>query len=314
MRLTIPACILTAVFSLAVFGQDTAAQPQFDVASIKPAAQTPGPMMFGCRGGPGTADPGRLTCANANLGMLMMRAYGVQSYQITSPDWFNSERFDIAAKVPDGATKEQLNLMLQNLLAERFQVKLHRETKELPIYALVVGKGGPKVKPSEETAPATDGTRDAGPPDGPPPPPRPGPDGFPQLPKGGRGIMMMMQPGRLRVAGSHQPISELAKMLGDQVGRPVRDETGLKGKYDFTLDFTPEPGQGPMRGMPMPMPPPGGGAIAGGGMPAPAGEPQEGGPTLMTAVQEQLGLKLESRKGPVEILVIDHAEKVPTEN
>ena len=81
-------------------------------------------MMFGCRGGPGTADPGRLTCTNANLGMLMMRAYGVQSYQITSPDWFNSERFDITAKVADGATKEQLNLMLQNLLAERFQVKL----------------------------------------------------------------------------------------------------------------------------------------------------------------------------------------------
>ena len=103
-------------------------------------------------------------------------------------------------------------------------------------------------------------------------------------------------------------------MLGDQVGRPVRDETGLKGKYDFTLDFAPEPGQGPMRGMPMPMPPPGGGAIAGSGMPAPAGESQEGGPTLMTAVQEQLGLKLESRKGPVETLVIDHAEKVPTEN
>jgi uncharacterized protein (TIGR03435 family) len=97
-------------------------------------------------------------------------------------------------------------------------------------------------------------------------------------------------------------------MLGEQLGRPVRDETGLKGKYDFTLDFAPEPGQGPMRGMPMPMPGPGGEGRG------PAPDSQEGGPSLLTAVQEQIGLKLESKKGPVDTLVIDHAEKVPTEN
>jgi uncharacterized protein (TIGR03435 family) len=309
MRLTILACGLAAPFCLAVFGQSTAGQPAFDVASIKPAApQTPGRMMMGCRGGPGTPDPGRLTCTNANLSMLMTRAYGVQSYQITSPDWFNSEHFDISAKISDGATKEQFNLMLQNLLAERFRVKLHRETKELPIYGLMVAKGGPKMKPSEEIPPAADGTNGEPPADGPPPPPRPGPDGFPQLPKGRQGLMVMMMPGRLRLVGSQQTTSELADRLGDQLDRPVRDETGLKGKYDFTLDFAPEPGQGPMRGMPMMMPGPGGEGRG------PAPDSQEGGPSLITAVQEQLGLKLESKKGPVEILVIDRAEKVPTEN
>jgi uncharacterized protein (TIGR03435 family) len=312
MRLTTLVCGLALQSCVAVFGQGTAGQPAFDVASIKPAAaQTPGRVMMGCRGGPGTPDPGRLTCTNANLSMLMMRAYDVQGYQVTSPDWFYSEHFDITAKVPDGATKEQFNLMLQNLLAERFQVKLHRETKELPIYALVLGKGGPKLKPSEEVPAATEGAKDPGPADGPPPPPKPGPNGMPQFPRGGRGMMMMVQNGRLRTVGRQQTAGGLASMLADQLGRPVRDETGLKGKYDFTLDFAPEPGQGPMRGMPMP---PGGGAMSGGGMGGPAGETQEGGPNIMTAVQEQLGLKLESKKGPVEILVIDHAEKAPTEN
>ncbi|MGP8247650.1 MAG: TIGR03435 family protein [Bryobacteraceae bacterium] len=312
MRLTILACGLAAQSYLTVFGQSAAGHPAFDVASIKPAAaQTPGRMMMGCGGGPGTPDPGRLTCTNANLSMLMTRAYGVQGYQITSPDWFNSEHFDITAKIPAGATKEQFNLMLQNLLAERFQVKLHRETKELPIYALVVGKGGPKLKPSEEAPPA-DAPKEGPPADGGPMgPPKRGPDGFPQLPRGGRGMMMMMQPGRLRLAGSQQTTSDLANILSGQLGRPVRDETGLKGKYDFTLDFAPEPGQGPMGGMMMPMPPPGGGTMSGGG---PASDSQEGGPPLITAVQEQLGLKLESKKGPVQILVIDHAEKAPTEN
>jgi uncharacterized protein (TIGR03435 family) len=124
--------------------------------------------------------------------------------------------------------------------------------------------------------------------------------------------MMMFMNGKMRLVGTQQTVSDLAQMLGGQLGRPVVDETGLKGKYDFTLDFTPEQGRGMPGGMPMPMPPPGGGS--GGVMAGPAGDNQEGGPTLITAIQEQLGLKLESKKGPVEILVVDHAEKVPTEN
>jgi uncharacterized protein (TIGR03435 family) len=116
------------------------------------------------------------------------------------------------------------------------------------------------------------------------------------------------------MAGNQQTTSDLARMLAGQLGRPVVDETGLKRKYDFTLDFTPDPGRGMPGGMPRPMPPPGGGGMAGGGMGGPAGDNQDAAPTLIVAVQEQLGLKLESKKGPVDILVIDHAEKVPTEN
>lgn len=312
MRSALLACGLAVRFCPAVFGQSAAGQPGFEVATVKPAApQTPGRMMMGCRGGPGTPDPGRFTCTNANLNMLVWRAYDVQGYQITSPDWFSSEHFDISAKVPDGATKEQFNLMLQSLLAERFHVKLHRESRELPIYALVVAKGGPRMKPSEEIPQAADGTKQAPSPDGPPPPMKRGADGFPEVPKGRTGLMIMLNNGRFRMVGTQQPVSELAKALGSQLGRPVHDETGLEGKYDFTLDFTPEPGQGPMGGMMM-GPPPGAGAMAGGA--GPAGDTQESGPSLLAALPEQLGLKLESKKGPVETLVIDRAEKVPTEN
>jgi uncharacterized protein (TIGR03435 family) len=314
-KVTLRATILALALQpwLFIFGQTAAGPPAFEVASVKPAAaQTPGRMMMGCRGGPGSPDPGLLSCSNVNVGMLMSRAYGVQGYQINGPAWFDSEHFDITAKIPAGATKDQFNQMLQNMLAERFQVKLHRETKELPMHRLAVGKGGPKMKPSGNVPPSEDAPKDLGPMGEPPPPPRPGPGGFPEPPKGRPGLMMMFMNGKMRLVGTQQTVSDLAQMLGGQLGRPVVDETGLKGKYDFTLDFTPEPGRGMPGGMPMPMPPPGGGS--GGGMGGPGADSQEGGPTLITAIQEQLGLKLESKKGPVEILVVDHAEKVPTEN
>jgi uncharacterized protein (TIGR03435 family) len=255
-----------------------------------------------------------LRCTNATLNMLMFQAYDVQSYQINGPAWFDSEHFDITAKIPAGATKEQFRLMLQNLLAERFQVKLHRETRQLPIYALLVGKAGPKMKPSADLPPQEDPPKEM--PDLPPPPPKPGPDGLPPIPKGRAGGFMMFMNGRFRMAGSQQTMADLARMLSNQLGRPVIDQTGLKGKYDFTLDFTPEPGRGMPGGMPMPMPPPGGGGGGGPMTAGSAGENQErdSAPSLFVALPEQLGLKLESRKGPVEFLVIDHAEKVPTEN
>ena len=315
VRPTILALSLAFQVWLPAFEQGAAEQPAFEVASVKPAAaQTPGRMMMGCSGGPGTPDPGMLRCTNASLSMLMMRAYDVQGYQISSPAWFDSEHFDITAKIPAGASKEEFRIMLQNLLAERFQVKLHRETKEMPMYALVTAKGGAKMTPSVETPAPEDAAKGMGPmgePPLPPLPPRGGAGGFPEMPKGRPGLAIMFMNGKMRLVGTQQAVSDLARMLGGQLGRPVVDETGLKGKYDFTVDFTPEPGQGLMRGMPMPPP---GGAMGGGGTGGPAGDSQEGGPTLIAAIQEQLGLKLESRKGPVEFLVVDHAEKVPTEN
>ena len=165
--------------------------------------------------------------------------------------------------------------MFQTLLADRFQLKLHRETKELPIYALLVGKNGPKLKPAESQE---------------------GPNG-----------RMMMRPGHFE--GSKFAMSSLADMLSRFVSRPVVDMTELKGIFDFTLNFAPDENMRMMGGMP---PPPGVHPEGGGEGRSPNANADS--PTLFVALQEQLGLKLEARKGPLEILVIDHAEKVPTEN
>ena len=309
---------------LAVCAAARAQGPTFEVASIKPAApMTAGRIMVGMGGGPGTRDPGQVTINNMSVRDLMTSAYNVKGFQITGPDWLDSQRFDITAKVPSGATKDDLNVMMQNLLKERFGLQLHHETKEMSMYALVIAKGGPKLKESEETpAPADGAASGPGNPDGPPPgaPPLPkiGKDGMPELPAGmrGRGLMMMMMNGKMRMVGNKTPMSRLVDILARQYDRPVTDQTGLTKNYDFTLDFAPE--QNMMKGMPMP--PPGGGM--GGPPPGAGGEGMHGADapaggevaTLAVALQEQLGLKLESKKGPVDLLVIDHIEKTPTEN
>jgi uncharacterized protein (TIGR03435 family) len=337
MRPAILGAGLIIFTSCATFGQSAAESPTFEVASIKPA---PPPTGMGIRvmmrGGPGTPDPGQLTYSNVSLKNVLMNAYAVKGYQINGPKWLDSERFDIVAKIPKGATKEQFQIMLQNLLAERFKLTLHHETKELPMYALVVGKGGPKMKESVDDGATAAGAASPGAsgPGGPsasaqppPPPPPPGSDGagpvmnrvkigadgMPQLPPGmGKGgMMMMMMNGRMRVVGNGQPVSALTEMLGNQLGRPVVDATELKAKYDLTLDFAPESMNGPMGMMPPPPPQHDGGPGPGGPM---AGAPDAGGPSIFTALQEQLGLKLEQRKGPVDLLVIDRLEKVPIEN
>src|SRR5947207_312669 len=139
MYRTILSASLAVLSCGAAFGQ---ASPSFEVASVKPAEapSTPGMLRVGMRGGPGTPDPGQITYSNVSLKNVIMNAYNVKGYQITGPKWLDSERFDIVAKVPKGATKEEFRLMLQNLLAERFKLSLHHESKELPIYGLVVGK------------------------------------------------------------------------------------------------------------------------------------------------------------------------------
>src|SRR5271157_3691397 len=145
-----------AVFtSCAAFAQTAENSPTFEVASVKPAAPIVGNrIMVGMRGGPGTPDPGQITYNNVTLKNVLTNAYGVKSFQISGPSWLDSERYDIVAKLPRGATKEQFMVMLQNLLAERFKLTLHREKRDLPMYALVVGKNGPKMKESvEEPAP-----------------------------------------------------------------------------------------------------------------------------------------------------------------
>lgn len=274
--------------------------PAFEVATIKPAApQEMGRMMVGMRGGPGTNDPGQATFTNMSLTGLVQVAWGVQDYQVTAPSWMDSTRFDVIVKVPAGASKEDFKAMMRNLLAERFKLAAHKESKEVPIYALVVGKNGAKLTESPKTAPADDET------DGgrrPPGPPQRDKDGFPIL-RGGRGNLIFMGPnGRLQMVSGHVTMAEFARNLSGMLGRPVVDQTGIQGEYDLKLEYTRE-GLPMPRGMPAPPP----------GMMPPA-EGGEAGPSIFTAVQERLGLKLDARKGPVDLIVVDSAEKTPTEN
>jgi len=298
-----------SVLSLFAAGAFAQGRPEFEVASVKPA---PPPsdnrirVMMG--GGPGTPDPGRINFENVNLRMVLTQAYAVKSYQISGPSTLDSERFNITAKVPQGTTKQQFQLMLQSLVADRFKLTLHREKKELPAYALMVAKGGPKMKVSPPEDPAGSATPG---PDGPPPQGRMqmGKDGFPQMPAGGpgRGMRMMMMPGKAKLAGNAMTMTQLAETLSQQLDRAVVDNTELTGKYDLELTFEPEQNRMMMglgRGGPGP------GAGEGGQHESEAEAPA----TIFTAVQEQLGLKLEPKKTSTEVLVIDHVEKTPIEN
>jgi len=307
------------------YGQTADKALTFDAASVK-QANLPAPdgsgriMMTGPTGGPGTGDPGRIHYPYMSLKNLLVNAYDVKSFQIQGPSWLDTERFDVNATMPPETTREQFRAMLQNLLAERFRITLHRETKDLPIYSLAVAKGGPKMRESEPVSPAEDNA--GAPPSSPfPAQPRIGPDGFPVLASqaGGRaGLILMMMPGRARLAGQQQTMLDLANRLTTQLGRPVADATRLTAKYDFTLTFSPE-GMNPPTG-------PGGGAgvmvraappspSGAGGVPAPEGLPTEDTPPdIFRAIKEQLGLALEPKKGPVELIVIDHIEKIPTGN
>jgi uncharacterized protein (TIGR03435 family) len=326
------------IIAFTAFAQTPAADKSltFEVASIKPL-QSPrsdiplAGFLLRPSGGPGSNDPGRINYPYMTLKNLLMTAYNVKNYQISGPGWLDSEWFNITATMPPDTTKEQLQIMLQNLLMERFKMSVHREKKNLPMYSLVVTKPG-KLK--ESTASGAPVGPDNPPSLPPPGPPKMGPDGFPVLPLGmtGRpGIMMMMMPGRARLMATAQTMQDFATRLSNQLNRPVIDNTGLTAKYDFTLTYAPDPNEGPGRGGPVPGgamialapgPGPGAGAAAGaapGPGPAPGGNDNavpdaETPPPLFGAVQSQLGLKLEPKKGAVDIIVIDRIEKTPTEN
>jgi uncharacterized protein (TIGR03435 family) len=260
------------------------AKLEFDVATVKPAAPLTGRPAP--RGGPGTASPERVNYTYLSMKNLLMTAYSLPVNQVLGPPWIDSERYDIVAKVPAGATKEQVNVMLQNLLATRFKLTVRLETRELPIYELVMAKNGSKLKPYVEDPNAPK-----------PEPGKPfatGKDGVPIPPPGT--LMMTMSAGRRRVTASKQTISRLAEMLGAELGRPVADKTGLAGEYDYSVEFRP---QGPNA-----VPP-------GQQLPPPA---DFDAPDLVVALQEQLGLKLEPKKGPVDVVVVEQGEKTPTEN
>jgi uncharacterized protein (TIGR03435 family) len=299
MSLTLEVLLALGLLSLV----QSPSRMEFEVASVKPAApQGPVGTFVGVRGGPGTADPERITYTNFPLRRLITEAYQVTSYQVIGPGFLDDfqARFDVAAKVPAGATKEQTRVMLQNLLADRFKLSLHHETKELPLYELTVAKNGPKIKPSVEDPnalkPAQGGS--------PPPAPKIGKDGFPELPPGRKATWMSMGPGGSRIVAMVQSLADFTSILVNQLGSLVVDKTGLTGTYDFVLEFSMEAGQVSLAR-----------SFAGGvGDPKPPQDSQPELPNMYTAVQEQLGLKLEKKKGPVDTLVIDHVERMPTEN
>ncbi len=301
-----------ALAATCVFAQTppAAAVLSFEAASVKPAPPPAGRGIRVMMGG----DPGRVNYSNVSLRELIRTAYQLKDYQISGPDWINSERFDIVAKLPEGAKESDKPAMMRTLLAERFKLTIHREKKELPAYALVVAKGGIKMKEFVE-APSDDAAARGGP-DAIPSPPKMGPDGSFKMPAGGRGGMMMMN-GMGRMQAQGVPIQNLTDFLSRTLDRPVLDETGLTAKYDISLNWTPEPGEGPM-GMKMAMAPREGGAPpAGGGGGGPEAHPDipvVSGPPLPIALQQQLGLKLEPKKLPLEMVVVDHIEKVPTDN
>ena len=253
----------------------------FEAASVKPSAAQTG--RYTMRGGPGTSDPGRIAYTNIMLRAVLLNAWDVKNYQLSGPDWIDTLRFDITAVLPPDATREQLQAMLRNLLETRFRMSLHREEKVLPVYALLTAKNGPKIRPLAEAAatPAEPGeaqiatVKQAE-----------GRDGFPVLSMPSPGLIVETKNASARITGKAVSMSKFADMLSSRIGRPVLDATGLTGNFTFQLYFTPD---GPN-----------------------AADGTE--PNIFSAVQEQLGLRLEARKAPVELLVIDHAAKVPAEN
>ena len=254
--------------------------PAFDVVSVKPNKSDGNMVRI-------MAKPDGYSASNVSLKMLVQAAYGIREDLISgAPSWADSARFDIDAKVAgsdvDALKKlspEQRRLILQPLLADRFKLKAHTETKQLPVYELVLAKGGSKLKEAAPGDTYANGIK--------------GPDGV------GRGGMMRV--GRGQLTAQAVPTTSLVNMLSQQLHRTVLDKTGLTGKYDLELNWTPDHGSDPM-------------------FKGPEGSPQRGdaapdasGPSIFTALQEQLGLKLQSAKGPVETLVIDHVE-MPSEN
>ncbi len=269
----------------------TTPAPAFEVVSIKPDRAGNGRTMISMH------PNGRFTAENISLKFLLQEAYRVKDSQIIGAQgWMATDHYDIEAKPEDALVEsqkgispehqhEQMMQMLQAMLADRFKLALHHETKELPIYALMVAKGGHKL---HEAAPSKDDEEIPGPmrPDGPQP----------------RHSIRMNGRGDLSI--SAESLDMFAEMLSRQTGRLVVNKTGLTGNYDFALKWTPDAGEGGMfKGPKQP----------GDGRSGDAPPPDAAGPSIFTALQEQLGLKLESQKGPVDTIVIDHVEK-PSEN
>jgi uncharacterized protein (TIGR03435 family) len=279
---------------------------EFDVASVKPDTAPMSPQTVHSNIPLGPQDMfaptgGLLSSTNWPLFQYITFAYKLTPAQMTTvrsqlPKWATANRYDIQARASGNPTKDQFRLMMQGLLTDRFKLGVHYETKQLPVFALVLdksGKFGPKLQQHPQDAPCSNA----------PPPPNTTPGkiptvagGFPES-CGSFLVWMSGTAGRLLAGGRNVPMAMIAMSLSipqlTGVDRPVLDKTGLNGGFDLIMEFTPQ-----ING-PLPL-----GATF---------QPDPGGPTFLEALKEQLGLKLDSQTGPVDVVVVDHVEE-PSEN
>jgi uncharacterized protein (TIGR03435 family) len=269
--------VFTGLFLVAATSAHAQAlsKDEFEVATVKPFIPNPNGWTARTDGGPGTSDPSRIAYRNLTLKTLLATAYGVEPFLISGSAALN-DRWIIEATLRPGATAEQVNQMLQNFLLDRFQMTLHRETRSASLYELTMIKKGPRLRDFVENAPSpADGKLYTT-----------EKDGFLRMRSGLVPVMF----GDGRVFGGGQTPSDLVRFLSSVLNARVVDNTGLTGKYDYNLEYS-------------------AGLAA-----AATGNAADPAPDFITAVREQLGLKLESKKGPVDLLVIDHIEKTPTGN
>jgi uncharacterized protein (TIGR03435 family) len=302
------------LFPLLTFGQ--APSLSFEVASIKPAEQiTPAMIASGKLHLGMSIDGARVDIGYMSLADLIPVAYNVKPFQVAGPEWMRSQRFDIIAKLPEGATKEQVPQMLQALLEERFKLKAHRENRENTVYALVEAKGGHKMKdaPPDSETPLQEApggiTIGAG-----------GSQFRVNTDRGGATVtsaeggstkVTMGPEGQMRLEISKVSMPRFAEMLTPLVDRPVVDMTELKGNYQVSLDVGMDTLLNLARVAGI-----GGAALGARGAADGARAVQASDPSsssVFTSIQ-QLGLRLESRRSPVEFVVVDSVEKSPTEN
>ena len=271
--------VITLAAAVVCQAQSPSAHSGFDVVSIKPAANPDGQSLL-------QAVPGRLRMQNLALRRLILNAYGVQDYQLSGdPPWLASEHYDIqATAAADTSVQQMEGPMLQAVLEERFKLTLHRETRQLPVYELTVGKGGAKLQLSTEGSCIPYSV------DSPPPP-------APTRGQANRtfcGLHLTVQGLNRALDGNGVTMAVFAQNLSrtytSDLGRNVIDRTGLPGTFDVHLKWAIDP-------------------LTANAAPGAAPSPDVAGPSLSNALQDQLGLRLESAKGPVEVLVIDHIEK-----
>ena len=278
---------LSALALTGVFAQSSGST--FDAVAITASVPNDGHFSRGCKGGPQSGEPTVWRCTNVTIGILVMRGYSVKRYQLIAPDWVMNSNYEINATLPADTGTEEFREMIRNLLLSRFRLEFHRSKKEMTVYDLVVAREGPRLRESmdDSTGGGPDNPRGAAkeaPTDA---------DGYPNLPKDCRQCLAINGNGKARYRSTRESMSVLADMIGNQLGMPVNDRTGLSGKYDITLSWS-----------------------SGGGIDRKldSDAATDPGLTIEAAVEQQLALKLLTKKVLVDVFVVDRADRKPTDN